>query len=192
MPDQQQAEEAIKTLLEYLGEDSNREGLIETPKRVIKSYSEFFAGYNQDPNELLNKTFTEVNDYDGLVILKDIRIESHCEHHMVPFLGTAHIGYLPNNKVVGISKLARVAEVFSKRLQIQEKLTQQIADCIMENLEPLGVGVILSCQHECMTTRGVKKNGVSMITSSMLGCFRDDEGIRNEFLTLVKGNSFTA
>ena len=192
MPNQQEAEEAIKLLLEYIGDDPTREGLIETPKRVIKSYKEFFSGYNQNPNEMLNKTFSEVNNYDGLVILRDIRIESHCEHHMVPFLGTAHIGYLPNKKVVGISKLARVAEIFSKRLQIQEKLTQQIADCIMENLEPLGVGVVLSCQHECMTTRGVKKNGVSMVTSSMLGCFREDEGIRHEFLALVKGNSFSA
>jgi len=183
--DQHIAKQAVVTLLHYIGEDPNREGLLETPDRVIRSFSEFFSGYNEDPDAVLSKTFEEVNGYDGLVILKNIRVESHCEHHMVPFIGTAHIGYLPNNRVVGISKLARVLEVFSKRLQIQEKLTQQVANCIMENLQPKGVGVILECQHECMTTRGVNKNGVSMVTSSMLGCFREDESIKDEFLRLI-------
>lgn len=184
-PSREEAEDAIRTLLRYAGEDPNREGLIETPKRVVKSYDEFYKGYDQDPREYLTRTFEEVNGYDEMVVLRDIPFESHCEHHMAPIIGKAHVGYLPRNKVVGISKLARVVETYAKRLQVQEKMTAQIADCIQDILEPYGVGVVIQATHECMSTRGVHKHGVSMVTSRMAGAFREDEKTRREFLAVV-------
>lgn len=177
--------EAVRTLIRWAGDDPDREGLVDTPDRVTRAYKEFFQGYDEDPEQLLKKTFKEINGYDNLVILRDIRLESHCEHHMVPFVGIAHIAYLPKNRVVGISKLARVAEVYSRRLQIQEKLTQQIADTINRTLSPRGVAVVIEAAHECMTTRGVHKPGVSMLTSSMIGVFRTNPTLRNEFLSLI-------
>ena len=184
-PSRNDAENAIKTLLEYAGEDPTREGLLETPKRVVKSYEEFYQGYSQDPRKYLSRTFEEVNGYDEMVVLRDIPFESHCEHHMAPIIGKVHIGYLPRNKVVGISKLARVVETYAKRLQVQEKMTAQIADCIQDILEPYGVGVVVQATHECMSTRGVHKHGVSMVTSRMAGVFREDEKTRREFLAVV-------
>jgi len=184
-PSRNDAENAIKTLLEYAGEDPTREGLLETPKRVVKSYEEFYKGYSQDPRKYLSRTFEEVNGYDEMVVLRDIPFESHCEHHMAPIIGKVHIGYLPRNKVVGISKLARVVETYAKRLQVQEKMTAQIADCIQDILEPYGVGVVVQATHECMSTRGVHKHGVSMVTSRMAGVFREDEKTRREFLAVV-------
>ncbi len=184
-PSKAEAEEAVRVLLRYAGEDPTREGLKDTPKRVVKSYGEFYKGYAQDPREYLSRTFEEISGYDELIVLRDIPFESHCEHHMAPIIGLAHIGYLPNNKVVGISKLARVVETYAKRLQVQEKMTAQIADCIQDILEPLGVGVVIEATHECMSTRGVHKHGVSMVTSRMVGAFRDDEKTRREFLTVV-------
>lgn len=184
-PSQSEAEEAVRTLLKYAGEDPSREGLIDTPKRVVKSYDEFYQGYSQDPREYLSRTFEEVHGYDEMVVLRDIPFESHCEHHMAPIIGRAHVGYLPNNKVVGISKLARVVETYAKRLQVQEKMTAQIADCIQDILEPHGVGVVIQATHECMSTRGVHKSGVSMVTSRMAGAFRNDEKTRREFLAVV-------
>lgn len=184
-PSRKKAEEAVRILLRYAGEDPTREGLIDTPKRVIKSYDEFYKGYNQDPHEYLSRTFEEVSGYDEMVVLRDIPFESHCEHHMAPIIGRAHVGYLPRNKVVGISKLARVVETYAKRLQVQEKMTAEIADCIQEILEPFGVGVVIQATHECMSTRGVHKHGVSMVTSRMVGAFREDEKTRREFLTVV-------
>ncbi|MEC9073005.1 MAG: GTP cyclohydrolase I FolE [Myxococcota bacterium] len=185
-PDRKEAEEAVRTLLRWAGDDPAREGLLGTPDRVVRSYEEFFAGYWEDPVEMLRRTFEEVEGYDEIVLLKDIRVESHCEHHMVPILGKAHIGYLPDTRVVGISKLARVLEVFAKRFQIQEKLTAQVAKAIQEVLKPRGVAVIIEANHQCMSTRGVHKAGVSMVTSQMLGVFRDNPTTRKEFLDLVK------
>ena len=180
-----QALGAVKTLIRWAGDNPEREGLKETPKRVIKSYKDFFSGYNSDPREILSKKFKEVDGYDEIIILKNIRLESHCEHHMVPFIGTAHVGYLPKNKVVGLSKLARLVEAFAKRLQIQEKLTAQIANAIDEVLQPWGVGVIIEASHLCVATRGIHKPDSKMVTSRMLGSFRSDQATRKEFLDLV-------
>ena len=184
-PSQAEAEAAVRTLIEWAGDDPDREGLAGTPERVVRAYEEFFAGYNEDPVALLAKTFEETAAYDEMIVLRDIRLESHCEHHIVPILGKAHIGYLPSGRVVGISKLARLVEVFAKRMQIQEALTSQIADTIQEVLEPRGVGVVIEAAHQCMTTRGVRKPGVSAVTSRMLGCFRDDPATRREFLSVI-------
>ena len=182
------ATEAVKTLIKWAGDNPEREGLKETPKRVIRSYKDFFSGYNSDPREILSKKFKEVEGYDEIIILKNIRLESHCEHHMVPFIGTAHVGYLPKNKVVGLSKLARLVEAFAKRLQIQEKLTAQIANAIDEVLQPKGVGVIIEASHLCVATRGIHKPDSKMVTSRMLGSFRNDQATRKEFLDLVGFN----
>lgn len=184
-PSREEAEAAVRTLLRWTGDDPNREGLLDTPKRVVKAYEEFFAGYLDDPVEYLQRTFEETDGYDEMVLLRDIRIESYCEHHMAPIIGRLHIGYLPNKRVVGISKLARVADSYAKRLQIQEKLTAQIANCIEDVLAPLGVAVVIEAQHQCMTTRGVHKTGVRMITSRMLGEFRTSPETRREFLSLI-------
>ena len=184
-PSQAEAEAAVRTLIEWAGDDPDREGLVGTPERVVRAYEEFFAGYNEDPVSLLAKTFEETAAYDEMVVLRDIRLESHCEHHMVPILGKAHIGYLPAGRVVGISKLARLVEVFAKRMQIQEALTAQVADTIQEVLKPRGVAVVIEAAHQCMTTRGIHKPGVSMVTSRMLGCFRDDPATRREFLAMI-------
>lgn len=185
-PTKEEAEEAIRTLIRWAGDDPTREGLLGTPDRVARSYLEFFAGYQENPAEYLERTFEEVEGYDEMIILKDIRLESYCEHHMVPIIGKAHVAYMPNKRVVGISKLARVVDAFSKRLQIQEKLTQQIADTINDALNPKGVAIIIESAHQCMTTRGVHKDGVTMITSSMLGCFRDSDITRKELLSFLK------
>ncbi|PIR32186.1 MAG: GTP cyclohydrolase I FolE [Alphaproteobacteria bacterium CG11_big_fil_rev_8_21_14_0_20_44_7] len=182
-----QAEDAVRTLLLWAGDDPEREGLIDTPKRVVRAYEEFFGGYDEDPSEILKRTFEETEGYNEMVTLKDIEFESHCEHHMVPIIGKAHIAYIPNKRVVGISKIARIVDVFAKRLQIQEKLTSQIATTIEEVLEPKGVAVIIEAQHQCMTTRGVHKSGVVMQTSKMTGLFMKDERTRAEFLQLIKG-----
>jgi len=184
-PSRAEAEEAVRTLLRWAGDDPDREGLLGTPDRVVRSYEEFFAGYGQDPEEILTRTFEEVAGYDDMVVLRGIRFESFCEHHMVPIIGVAHIGYLPNNRVVGISKLARVLEVFSKRLQIQEKMTAEIAITIDRVLKPQGVAVVLEGEHQCMTTRGVHRPGVNMVTSQMMGVFRDNEATRKEFLSII-------
>ncbi|MGY0561716.1 GTP cyclohydrolase I FolE [Luteimonas sp. A277] len=184
-----QAEEAVRTLLRWAGDDPAREGLLDTPKRVVKAYREWFSGYALDPDEYLARTFEEVGGYDEMIVLRDIEYESHCEHHMAPIIGRVHVGYLPAGKVVGISKLARVVEAYAKRLQVQEKMTAQIAGCIQRALQPLGVGVVVEGVHECMTTRGVHKRGVSMITSSMLGAFRDDARTRSEFLQFIETGS---
>ncbi|GLQ05353.1 GTP cyclohydrolase 1 [Sneathiella chinensis] len=184
-PTKAEAEEAVRTLIRWAGDDPSREGLLGTPDRVARSYLEFFAGYNENPEEYLERTFEEVHGYDEMIVLKDIRLESYCEHHMVPIIGVAHVAYMPNNRVVGISKLARVVDAFSKRLQIQEKLTQQIAETIDHALKPKGVAVIIESAHQCMTTRGVHKDGVTMITSAMLGCFRDSDITRRELLSFV-------
>jgi len=184
-PSREEAEQAVRTLLRWAGDDPNREGLRDTPKRVAKAYEDWFAGYNQDPEEYLRRTFEEVEGYDEMVVLKDIRFESHCEHHLAPIIGRAHVGYLPNSKVVGISKLARVVEAFARRLQVQEKMNAQIANTIQRVLEPKGVAVVIEASHECMTTRGVHKSGVSMVTSTMLGDFRTNEITRREFLAVI-------
>ena len=184
-PSKSEAEAAVRTLIEWAGDDPDREGLVGTPDRVVRAYEEFFAGYNEDPVALLSTTFEETADYDEMIVLRDIRLESHCEHHMVPILGKAHIGYLPSGRVIGISKLARLLEVFAKRLQIQEKLTSQVANTIQEVLKPRGVGVVIEAAHQCMTTRGVRKPSVSMVTSHMLGTFRDDPTTRREFLSMI-------
>jgi GTP cyclohydrolase I len=184
-PSRGEAEEAVRTLIRWAGDDPLREGLIGTPGRVARAYEEFFAGYDEDPMALLQRTFEETEGYDEMVVLRDIRFESHCEHHMVPIIGRAHIAYLPRRRVVGISKLARVLEVYSHRLQIQEKLTAQIANIINEVLQPKGVGVIIDASHQCMTTRGIHKPGMSMVTSHMLGTFRSDPRTRREFLAIV-------
>ena len=187
-PTHEEVKEAVKTLIKWAGDDPDREGLIETPDRVIKAYENFFAGYNNDPREILSKEFQEVDGYDEMIVLKDIRLESHCEHHLVPFIGTAHIGYIPKNKVVGLSKLARVVEVFSTRLQIQEKLTAQIANSIDEVLQPKGVGVIIEASHLCISTRGIHKTDSRMVTSRMLGIFRNNSDTRREFLNIIGYN----
>ena len=184
-PSQAEAESAIRTLIEWAGDDPDREGLKGTPERVARAYEEFFAGYREDPVALLATTFEETAAYDEMIVLRDIRLESHCEHHIVPILGKAHIGYLPSGRVVGISKLARLVEAFAKRLQIQEVLTAQIADTIQEVLQPRGVGVVIEAAHQCMTTRGVHKPGVTMVTSRMVGSFRNDPTTRQEFLAMI-------
>jgi len=184
-PSREAAEAAVRTLLLWAGDDPGREGLRGTPDRVVRSYEEFFAGYATDPVELLTRTFEEVEGYDEMVVLKDIRFESHCEHHMAPIIGKAHVAYLPDRRVVGISKLARLVEVYAKRLQIQEKMTAQIANTLDEVLRPKGVAVVIDAAHQCMTTRGVHKPGVTMLTSRMLGAFRDDPTTRREFLAMI-------
>ena len=186
-PDQKKAEQAIRTLLLWAGEDPDREGLIDTPKRVALAYRDWFGGYNEDPVRYLKRTFEEVEGYDEMIVLRDISFESHCEHHMAPIIGRAHVGYLPENKVVGISKLARVVDAFARRFQVQEKMTAQIANCIEDVLRPKGVGVVIEAVHQCMTTRGVHKSGVSMVTSQMLGLFRTDARTRAEFLQMIGG-----
>lgn len=184
-PSREEAEEAVRTLLRWSGDDPSREGLLDTPKRVVKAYDEWFAGYGVDPVEILQRTFEETDGYDEMVLLKDIRFESFCEHHMAPIIGVAHVAYLPENRVVGISKLARVIEVYAKRLQIQEKMTAQVANTFNEVLQPKGVAVVIEAAHQCMTTRGVHKPGVTMVTSRMLGAFRDDPSTRREFLAMI-------
>jgi GTP cyclohydrolase I len=184
-PSREEAEEAVRTLIRWAGDDPNREGLLATPSRVVRAYEEWFEGYNSDPEEFLQRTFKETDGYDEMVVLRDIRFESFCEHHMAPIIGVAHIAYLPEHRVIGISKLARLVEVFAKRLQIQEKMTAQIANCLNAALEPKGVAVVLEATHQCMTTRGVHKSGVSMVTSRMLGAFRDNPTTRREFLSMI-------
>ncbi|MGB5245345.1 MAG: GTP cyclohydrolase I FolE [Woeseia sp.] len=185
-PSRKQAEEAITTLLLWAGEDPRREGLLDTPARVARAYEDWFSGYNDDPVSYLERTFEEVEGYDEMIVLRDITFESHCEHHMAPIIGRAHVGYLPSDKVVGISKLARVVDTFARRFQVQEKLTAQIAHCIQDVLKPKGVGVVIDAAHQCMTTRGVHKSGVSMVTSQMLGTFRKDARTRAEFLNMIR------
>ena len=185
-PRRAEAEAAVRTLIEWAGDDPDREGLKGTPERVVRAYEEFFAGYAEDPVALLATTFEKTAAYDQMIVLRDIRLESHCEHHIVPILGKAHIGYLPAGRVVGIPKLARLVEVFAKRMQIQEALTSQIADALQEALKPHGVGVVIEAAHQCMTTRGIHKPGVSMVTSRMLGSFRDDPATRREFLAMIE------
>ena len=184
-PSRDEALKAVKTLIEWAGDDPSREGLIETPDRVIRAYKEFFAGYEENPDEVLEKTFEEVEGYDDAVIVRNIRVESHCEHHMVPILGVAHVGYIPNKRVVGISKLARIVDIFGKRLQTQETMTAQIADTIQRVLEPKGVAVVIDAGHQCMSTRGIHKTESSTITSRMLGIFRDKAETRAEFMNLI-------
>lgn len=186
-PSREEAEAAVRTLLLWAGDDPNREGLVDTPARVARAYEEFFAGYDTDPVEMLARSFEETDGYDEMVVLRDIRLESHCEHHMVPIIGKAHIAYLPNGRVVGISKLARVIEAYAKRLQIQEKLTAQVANTIESVLKPKGVAVVIEAAHQCMTTRGIHKPGVSMVTSRMLGEFRTNDATRREFLAMIGG-----
>jgi GTP cyclohydrolase I len=186
-PSREEAEAAVRTLLLWAGDDPNREGLVDTPARVARAYEEFFAGYETDPVEMLARSFEETDGYDEMVVLRDIRLESHCEHHMVPIIGKAHIAYLPNGRVVGISKLARVIEAYAKRLQIQEKLTAQVANTIDSVLKPKGVAVVIEAAHQCMTTRGIHKPGVSMVTSRMLGEFRTNDSTRREFLAMIGG-----
>ena len=184
-PSRKKAEEAVETLLLWAGEDPRREGLLDTPKRVAKAYEDWFSGYKDDPVKFLQRTFKEVEGYDEMIVLRDIAFESHCEHHMAPIIGVAHVGYLPRNKVVGISKLARVVEAFARRFQVQEKMTAQIANCIEDILKPKGVGIVIDAVHQCMTTRGIRKSGVSMVTSQMLGSFRKDARTRAEFLRMI-------
>lgn len=187
-PTKEEAQAAIRTLLAYAGDDPDREGLLGTPDRVVRSYDEFFAGYRENPVEILNRTFSEVEGYDEMVLLRDIGFESHCEHHMVPIIGVAHVAYLPKRRVVGISKLARVVQVYAKRFQIQEKMTSQIAKAIEQVLQPNGVAVVIEAEHQCMTTRGVRREGVKMVTSQMLGEFRDNAITRQELLGLIGHN----
>jgi len=184
-PTRKQAEAAVHTLLLWAGEDPGREGLRDTPKRVASAYEDWFSGYKDDPVRYLRRTFEEVEGYDEMIILRDIEFESHCEHHMAPIIGKAHVGYLPRNKVVGISKLARVVEAFARRFQVQEKMTAQIANCIEDVLKPQGVGVVVEAVHQCMTTRGIHKSNVTMVTSQMVGTFRKDARTRAEFLRII-------
>lgn len=184
-PTREEAEEAVRTLIRWAGDTPTREGLVDTPKRVVKAYGEYFKGYESNPVEILSRTFQEVEGYDEMVVLRDIRFESHCEHHLAPFYGRVHVAYLPNKKVVGISKLARLVDAYAKRLQIQEKLTAQIANTLNDVLQPKGVGVVVEAVHTCMTTRGVHKHGTSMQTSTMLGLFRSDPRTRQEFFNLL-------
>ena len=184
-PSREEAEAAVRVLIRWAGDNPAREGLLDTPARVVRAYEEFFAGYKDDPQAILERTFEEVEGYDEIVLLRDIRVESYCEHHMVPIIGRAHVAYLPHRRVVGISKLARVVEAYGKRLQIQEKMTAQIANTINEVLQPRGVAVVIEAEHECMSTRGVHKSGVSMVTSRMLGAFRDNEATRRELLAMI-------
>ena len=188
-PSRTEAEAAVKTLLAWAGEDVKREGLKDTPKRVVKAYEDWFSGYNEDPKEVLKKTFSELDGYDEIIMLRDIRIESHCEHHIAPFIGSAHVAYLPKKRVVGISKIARITKIFSKRMQVQEKLTAQIANCIQEVLKPRGVAVVVEAQHQCMTTRGINAPGISMVTSQLLGKFRTDASTRREFFSMINQGS---
>jgi len=188
-PSRIEAEAAVRTLLAWAGEDAKREGLKDTPKRVVKAYEDWFSGYNEDPKEVLKKTFSELDGYDEIIMLRDIRIESHCEHHIAPFIGSAHVAYLPRKRVVGISKIARITKIFSKRMQVQEKLTAQIANCIQEVLKPRGVAVVIEAQHQCMTTRGINTPGISMVTSQLLGKFRTDASTRREFYSMINQGS---
>ena len=185
-PTREEAMHAVKTLIAWAGDNPNREGLIETPKRVVNAYREFFEGYKMNPDEILSKTFEEVEGYDEMVLIKNIRLESHCEHHIVPILGIAHVAYMPNKRVVGISKLARLVDVFAKRLQIQETLTSQIAETIQRVLDPLGVAVLIDASHQCMTTRGGHKPESSTVTKKMLGVFKNDQNIKSEFMKLIQ------
>lgn len=191
-PQRREAEDAVRTLLRWAGDDPDREGLIDTPARVARAFEQWFAGYREDPLEFLERTFEEVEGYDEMVVLRDIRMESYCEHHLAPILGKIHIGYMPDKRVVGISKLARVADAYAKRLQIQEKLTAQIANCIEEVLQPKGVAVVIEAEHQCMTTRGVHKPGVTMVTSRMTGAFRQGSDTRREFLSFIGNPSSSA
>jgi GTP cyclohydrolase I len=184
-PSRQEAEAAVRTLLRWAGDDPTREGLLGTPERVVRAYEEWFAGYDIDPTDFLQRTFEETEGYDEMVVLRDIRFESHCEHHMAAIIGKVHVAYLPNRRVVGISKLARLVEVFGKRLQIQEKMTAQIANTLNDVLQPKGVAVVIEAAHQCMTTRGIHKSGVTMVTSRMLGAFRDNQATRREFLSII-------
>ena len=190
-PSRAEAELAVRTLIRWAGDDPDREGLIDTPDRVTRAYEEFFAGYHEDPVEILRRTFAETDGYDEMVLLRDIRLESHCEHHMVPIIGKAHIAYLPDRRVVGISKLARVVEIYARRLQIQEKLTAQVANTLQEVLQPRGVAVVIEASHQCMSTRGVHKSGVTMVTSRMLGAFRDNPATRRELLAMINNRGTT-
>jgi GTP cyclohydrolase I len=184
-PTQAEAEAAVRTLIRWVGDDPDREGLKATPGRVARAYKEWFSGYNEDPNEYLQRTFEQVGGYDEMVVLRDIRFESHCEHHIAPIIGCVHIGYLPRNRVIGISKLARLVDTFAKRLQVQEKMTAEIANCLNAGLKPHGVGVVVEGAHECMTTRGVRRPDVTMVTSRMLGVFRTQPQTRAEFLAAI-------
>jgi GTP cyclohydrolase I len=186
-PTRDEAQAAVRTLLRWAGDDPDREGLLGTPDRVVRAYEEWFAGYFEDPVEILQRTFEETDGYDEMVVLRDIRFESYCEHHVAPIIGIAHVGYLPDRRVVGISKLARIVEIYAKRLQIQEKMTAQIANAIAGVLMPRGVGVVIEATHQCMTTRGIHKPGVAMITSQMLGDFRENPATRREFLSMIAG-----
>ena len=191
-PTKEEAMEAVKTLISWAGDDPTREGLLETPDRVVRSYNEFFEGYNIDPEAVLAKTFEEVEGYDEMVIVRNIRVESHCEHHMVPIIGIAHVGYIPNKRVVGISKLARVVDIFGKRLQTQETMTAQIADTIERVLQPRGVAVVIDAAHECMSTRGIHKTEASTVTSRMLGLFKEDPKTRAEFMNLIASGNVSS
>ena len=184
-PTQTEAENAVRTLIRWVGDDPDREGLRGTPKRVAKAYKEWFSGYDEDPNDYLQRTFEQVGGYDEMVLLRDIRFELHCEHHIAPIIGSVHIGYLPRNRVIGISKLARLVDTFARRLQVQEKMTAEIANCLNSGLKPHGVGVVVEAAHECMTTRGVHKTEVTMVTSRMLGAFRTQKQTRDEFLSAL-------
>ena len=184
-PTREDAEAAVTTLLRWAGDDPTREGLIETPARVARAFEDWFSGYNEDPEDYMKRTFEEVEGYDEMIVLRDITFESHCEHHLAPIIGKAHVGYLPSKKIVGISKLARVVEAYARRLQVQEKMNAQIANTIQNVLEPKGVAVVIEARHQCMTTRGVHKTGVTMVTSTMLGAFRDDQMTRREFLHII-------
>jgi GTP cyclohydrolase I len=184
-PTTEAAEAAVRTLLGWIGEDPDRKGLVRTPARVLKSFGDWYSGYDEDPAAILGSSFPDAGGYKDMVALVDIDFESHCEHHMAPFIGMAHVAYVPDGRVVGVSKIVKVVNAFAKRLQVQEKLTQQIADCINDELKPKGVAVVLQASHECMTTRGVYKNNIRMVTSAMLGCFRDDGKVRAEFLGMI-------
>jgi GTP cyclohydrolase I len=184
-PTRSQAEEAVRTLLRWAGDDPRREGLLDTPSRVVKAYEQWFRGYEEDPAAMLQRTFEEVEGYDEMVVLRDIRYESYCEHHMAPIIGKAHVGYIPTDRVVGISKLARVVDAYAKRLQVQEKMNAQIANTLFDVLKPKGVAVVLEGEHHCMSTRGVHKPGVSMVTTKMLGDFQTDRGLRREFMEII-------
>jgi GTP cyclohydrolase I len=190
-PSRAEAEAAVRVLLQWAGDDPGREGLVATPARVVRAFEEYFAGYREDPVAILQRTFEETDGYDEMVVLKDIRFESHCEHHLAPIIGKAHVAYLPKNRVVGISKLARLVDVYAKRLQIQEKMTAQIANTLDDVLHPNGVAVVLEATHECMTCRGVHKPGVSLVTSRMLGAFRNDPSTRREFLSIIAAPSLS-
>jgi GTP cyclohydrolase I len=188
-PTVEEAEAAVRTLLGWIGEDPQRKGLVRTPARVLKSFGDWYSGYDENPAAILGSSFPDAGGYKDMVALVDIDFESHCEHHMAPFIGMAHVAYVPDGKVVGVSKIVKVVNAFAKRLQVQEKLTQQIADCINDELKPKGVAVVLQASHECMTTRGVYKNNIRMVTSAMLGCFQDDEKVRREFLGMIDAKS---